>query len=112
VTAPSAGFLLIDGYTFVNNEGLAGSYQLSPKIDGSFITPMSWAALEDGIAHFTLNYAVSTPVAAGTHTVTQELLGPGGGNSFYNANHLNALFVPQGSVSVGSARPSHGPAQG
>jgi hypothetical protein len=108
LTAPSAGFLLVDGHVFVNNEQLGGSYLLSPKLDGAFIMAQQWAAEEDGTAgqlnHFTLDYSLSVAVGAGAHTITQELSGPGGGNSFYNANNLNVVFMPQGGVSGGSAQ--------
>src|SRR5204862_6548356 len=93
---------------FINNESLGGSYLLSPKPDGALIMPMNWAVEHDGVAgqvqHFNLTYALTVAVTAGTHTVTPEVSGPGGRQSFYNANNLNDLVEPNGGV-IGASSP-------
>ncbi|HUK94060.1 MAG TPA: hypothetical protein VLU96_03290 [Gaiellaceae bacterium] len=108
ITAPSAGFLIISGHAFVNNNAGAISYVLVPKVDGTSATAPGWgstftpAADGAGAAElFELSYTTSVAVAAGAHTVTQAL-GPfsGTANFFYNNNELTVLFVPNGGVTT------------
>jgi hypothetical protein len=105
ITAPSAGFLIISGHAFVNNDSGATSYVIVPKLDGTAVNATGWGSTlfagadTTATERFELSYTTTVPVAAGAHTVTQDL-GPFGGTSlfFYNNNELTVLFVPNGGV--------------
>ena len=111
INAPTAGFLIISGYCFVNNAGTAGIYYLWPSLDGTNIIG-SEAAIEVGangsgtVELFNLAYTRTIPITAGAHTVAQEIGPSTGTNSFfYNRNNLTVMFVAssQGSLVTVSA---------
>ena len=116
INAPVAGVLTISGSTFINNgSGAVTNYVLAPKVDGTALQGEGgWQALKaygaTGAAQLdTLAYTVSTTVAAGDHTVTQEV-GPytGTASFFYNRNNLSVLFVPTGGVTLASTAAAAG----
>ncbi len=44
ITAPSAGFLIISGHAFVNNDSAATSYVIVPKLDGTGVNATGWGS--------------------------------------------------------------------
>jgi hypothetical protein len=102
IDAPSDGFLIISGNLFINNHGYSAEmFYLCPYVDGSDIFDYSFAvaaeAQADGTAGemISLAYTVTVPIAAGPHTVTQEVLASDYDDGFfYNRNNLTVLFVP------------------
>jgi hypothetical protein len=117
ITAPSAGFLIINGSVYINNNDNAFSQQfcLRPRVDGANVVPGPFASTPGEAAcaaadvdsgpsdEINIAYSVVHPVAAGAHTVTQDVIG-----SFdppYDAEnaHLVALFVPAGGVNTAPA---------
>jgi hypothetical protein len=102
LNAPSAGFVLISGNTFVNSE-TAGLYVLTPRIDGVEQVPFGnftvAGADSSGLDLFSLSYSIVAPITAGAHTISQVLgLQAGTANFFFNSNQLSAVFIPQGGV--------------
>jgi hypothetical protein len=120
INAPVAGVLMISGSAFINNgSGAVTNYVLAPKVDGTALQGEGgWQTLtaygaSGAAALHTLAYTVSTSVAAGDHTVTQEI-GPYTGTAtfFYNRNNLSVLFVPTGGVTVASTAAAAGSGSG
>jgi hypothetical protein len=118
ITAPAAGFLVISGHVFVNNND-AGTvpYVLNPKIDGTDVTAPGWGATFTAASAgsvvgelFELSYTTAKAVTAGAHTVTQDLGDFNGTarNFFWNNNELVVQWIPaagnQGLVSRLPAR--------
>jgi len=107
ITVPAAGFLVISGFVFINNDGVANTYVLNPLIDGVDVFPgVSFQgvfnAAADGVfvaEFFTMSYTITVPITAGAHTIDQ-VAGPNGGTSnfFYNRNNLTILFLPSSQV--------------
>lgn len=106
INAPSDGFLVISGKALINsNDTSVTSYALRAKIDGSYVSVPSFdglVALDGGgeIRVGTSVYTVTTPITAGTHTISQDL-GPFFGTSsfFHNAETLTVMFFATGEVS-------------
>jgi hypothetical protein len=123
ISTSRAGFLVISGHAFINSDEAAPtSYVLVPKVDGTNANATGWgstffsgADLAGG-ERFELSYTTAYPVAAGAHTVTQDV-GPFGGTAtyFYNNNELVVQWIPaagnQGVVArpVGRASNSRSP---
>ena len=113
INAPGAGFLIISGSCFVNNQDTAGAYYFRPTLDGALINGhfflSAWQAgadatlIEDWISPA---YTITIPITAGAHTIAQEV-GPESGtkNFFYNKNNLTVMFLAssQGSLVTVSA---------
>ena len=103
VVAPVDGFFVIMGNAFVNNDsgGSPQPYVLTPKVDGVVQTVPGWGGTffmaPNGSAgeRDQLDYTVTVPVTAGTHTVSQEI-GPFSGTAdfFWNNQHLTVMFIP------------------
>ncbi len=115
INLPVAGYIIISGMTFVNNQDASAvSYTLNPLVDGApysvdFVAYFASAANNAGVAeNFTLSYTITVPITAGSHTVSQKLGTSGGTCSFfYNRNNLTVLFIPG---SQGSFTPAIMPA--
>jgi hypothetical protein len=104
ITVPRAGFLVISGTAYVNNNTAAAStyeFDLEAKLDGSAINAGTDQATtrvtEDGSGNddANLSYTATVAVTAGAHTVSQEV-DPSGSDWFYNGNYLTVLFIPSG----------------
>lgn len=99
IVAPVAGFITISGSVFISPGG-AGLTDLTAKIDGVAVDPpgstFTVTETADGSADYTMAYTVTMPVAAGSHTVSQELFGAMPGY-FHNHEYLTVMFVPTGS---------------
>lgn len=93
ITAPSAGFVVISGYTFINPTTLT-HYALRPYIDGATVE-QAQAITETSGDNFAISYTYTAPITAGAHTISQTV-GPqtGTGTFFYNRNHLTVVFYP------------------
>ncbi len=107
ITAPTAGYLIISGHAFVNNQDASRDYVLVPYVDGATSNGLwgaEFRAAADGAGAaelFELSYTKPVAVTAGAHTVTQRL-GPTTGTAtfFHNNEELTVLFVPNGSITT------------
>lgn len=100
LTAPVAGFVVISGSVFLNNNGVRDFFDLIPLVDGATVGDGAKAVTELAAdAAFgevgSLAYTVAAPVTAGPHTVSQTT-GPQTGTTdfFYNRNNLTVTFIP------------------
>ena len=112
INAPVAGVLMVSGNVFLRNNTQATEPQLIFKVDGTAVAPSNWSAIASLAAGEagTLATTASHAVAAGNHTVTQEIQVCGTG-CFYNAQELSVLFVP-GTNAVITAAPATGSKSG
>jgi hypothetical protein len=108
ITAPSNGYLIISGKTFINNGEVTDErYTIVPQIDGANVLPTPWAALigvgptGTDLESDTLSYTITAPITAGAHTVSQTV-GPFGGTAtfFHNAEDLTVTFIPTGTITT------------
>jgi hypothetical protein len=113
INTPKAGVLIISGHAFVNSdEGAATSYVLVPKVDGASVSAPGWGSTLfagadlQATERFELSYTTVRSVAAGAHTVTQDV-GPFGGTAdfFYNNNDLVVQWVPSAGSQAVVSRP-------
>jgi hypothetical protein len=113
INTPKAGVLIISGHVFVNSdEGAATSYVLVPKVDGASVSAPGWGSTLfagadlQATERFELSYTTVQSVAAGAHTVTQDV-GPFGGTAdfFYNNNDLVVQWVPSAGGQAMVSRP-------
>jgi len=113
ITTQRAGFLVISGHAFINSdEASPTSYVLVPKVDGTNANATGWgstffsgADLAGG-ERFELSYTTAYAVAAGAHTVTQDV-GPFTSTAtyFYNNNELVVQWIPAAGNQGVVARP-------
>ena len=98
------GYLVISGTVFVDNDGPAAYFVLTPVVDGAPTLFPSWAARQwaggDGAGvgeTFTMTYTVVVPISQGIHSVTQTV-GPESATDDFTYNQANLVFVfyPEG----------------
>lgn len=100
INLPSDGYLVISGNIFINNNGVAGLFYISPYVDGSdvlaYTSAVAFEAQADGVygEMISVSYTVTVPITSGTHTVSQEVAGDDDGAYFYNRNNMTVLFIP------------------
>jgi hypothetical protein len=113
INVPAGGHLIIAGSVFINNDSTTVGgllYNLNPLIDGipvpnaAFIAAAFTAPDTGGVGadSATLSYSVTTPVTAGSHTVSQQVFAiipattaAATATYFYNHYDLTVVFVPQ-----------------
>lgn len=97
-TAPTAGILLVTGSCFfAPGTGTNIRYELVPRLDGQTIA-FGATQLDDSGEEFTQAYTAAVRVAAGAHTLTQEISSGATITYNYNGNELTATFIPTGTI--------------
>jgi hypothetical protein len=103
IVAPVDGVLVISGHVFIRNGNAATQEpRQTLKVDGTGITPSGWQSEGTLTPASADTYDATTvyAVAAGPHTVTQEL--SNATTMFYNNQDLTALFIPGANASTSS----------
>lgn len=122
ITAPAAGFLIISGQVDVDDDSTdaAEIMCLAPKVDGTNVvtgtgtgqaggpTAQGEAACfqyedaTDTTDEATMSYTVVAAVAAGAHTVTQNILNETGATVDYEwfNGGLTAQYIPTGAITT------------
>jgi hypothetical protein len=121
VDAPHDGFLVVSGRIFINNmSGVEKQYVLNLMVDGAHALPQPWAAaagFEDAPEQNegNIDYTVTIPISAGSHTITQEA-GPyeETASFFYNQEALTVVYYPNsiGSLSLSTSGSAGGDPRG